>query len=452
MVGINPEWLYIDARCRKRVEAEMPDAKSLRLIDSITYSFPGSARAIASARRGAGPIGLFAAAAALTACASGQDPGGPRAGTVPADVALARLSQNMSRAEVEALLGQPDGMQQVPGEVGYQYLARPVPRRGVDLTDFYAVFRDDRLVGWGVGGVQAVADAGQPTLVIAALGDGTRPSPPPAAPAPGGLPPPPPAGTGEVAIAASPEPGGDRLGADRARWREAVTAALSAEPAPVTVAGLPGGATAPDPATAVPVVLKVDPSAEAYTRGEHSPLIEVRAAPALPADATGAGVSGPLAKDALRERLAAVRRQIAAPATAPRPGPTPPALVAVEPTPLAPVGPGPGPESLESARVFIHHRAGDPAAAARARALAQRLEWRGARKVTLRPVRLGIDGLSVRYFHGVDRPGAAAVIADAASFAGDGQAAATPVPADFTGFQPAPSLGLIEIWLPSSGA
>jgi hypothetical protein len=114
---------------------------------------------------------------------------------------------------------------------------------------------------------------------------------------------------------------------------------------------------------------------------------------------------------------------------------------------LPPRSLGPGPAVPGSARLFIHHSVADPAAAARARALAQRLQQRGASVVIVRPVPFGIRGLSVRYFHGTDRPGAAAVLADAAAFAGDGQAAADR-PTDFTGFEPAPRPGTIEIWLP----
>jgi hypothetical protein len=96
--------------------------------------------------------------------------------------------------------------------------------------------------------------------------------------------------------------------------------------------------------------------------------------------------------------------------------------------------------------VFIHYTAGDEAAAARARELAVRLEERGAALVATRSVPFAVRGLSIRYFHAQDRAGAAAVVADAAAFAGRTPAPAGP--SDFTDFTPAPRMGTIEVWLP----
>lgn len=112
-----------------------------------------------------GMLGV-AAAAACTALPAPQA-GGLRAG--------------MSRAEVEGALGEPDGMQQVPGRVGYQYLARP--GTAAASGDRYAVFADGRLVEWGSGAVRAEAGPGERRLVVTPVAGA-----PPASPRPEAVP------------------------------------------------------------------------------------------------------------------------------------------------------------------------------------------------------------------------------------------------------------------------
>lgn len=166
--------------------------------------------------------------------------------------------------------------------------------------------------------------------------------------------------------------------------------------------------------------------------------------PAPPAASRAATPSIPAPRAALppEPKLPPVREP--APAPTPMPAPT----LAPEPAPA------PEPASSRAAgvplpgepRLFIHYTAGDEAAATRARELAVRLEERGAALVVTRSVPFAVRGLSIRYFHAQDRAGAAAVVVDAAAFAGRTPAPAGP--SDFTDFTPAPRLGTIEIWLP----
>lgn len=253
-------------------------------------------------------------------------------------------------------------------------------------------------------------------------------------------------------------------GTGRRRWVWAAfawtTAALFGFGVAVLVAGRLG-VEAPAPITAPPAAVEAPPT---------PPRVD-------PAPTSAPGLTDPRAPQPSPRELLGEPLQAPEPAALsippPRPAPAPPSVVqapaaatvaaarppaspsrpadlptrqeqAVRAVP--PPGPGPDPAVPDTARLFIHHSAGDPTAASRARALAQRLQQRGANVVIVRPVPFGIRGLSVRYFHSTDRPGAAAVLGDVAALGGG--RAATARPADFTGFQPAPRPGTIEIWLP----
>jgi hypothetical protein len=123
-------------------------------------------------------LGLLATAA-LAACTTvGQQANQPQASARRADVAATGgLRWDMPRAEVDALIGQPDGMQQGHGEVVYQYLARPAPGRGDGRADYYAIFRDERLAGWGTGRVRTVPGPVEAGLVVDTLVGGAHPPP-----------------------------------------------------------------------------------------------------------------------------------------------------------------------------------------------------------------------------------------------------------------------------------
>jgi hypothetical protein len=122
---------------------------------------PGSRRA----RLGFGLL----AATALSACVTGSEAGNPRTGTTRVDDGVS-LRENMSRAEVEAMMGPPDGMQPTSDQIGYQYLGRRAPGRGTARAEYYVIFQNDRLVGWGIGRVRTVPGPSGPTLLVELLG------------------------------------------------------------------------------------------------------------------------------------------------------------------------------------------------------------------------------------------------------------------------------------------
>lgn len=247
------------------------------------------------------------------------------------------------------------------------------------------------------------------------------PAPPPPPPAEQVAPLPPPAagtGTGEPPAGARPSSSRDLLG-DPLEAPDPVS--LPTLPSRV----IPAPTAAPRPAAPVPAA---PPPAAARPAATPEP-----SAAAPPPSAR------PLAAGEPPAREAPVR-----PAP-PAPAPAPPAEV----LPAPDRGLSAAAVLPDSARLFIHHSAGDPATAARARALAQRLQQRGASVVIVRPVPFGIRGLSVRFFHEADRAAAAAVLGDVASFGGSRSGPVRPT--DFTAFEPAPRPGTIEIWLPGGG-
>jgi hypothetical protein len=138
----------------------------------------------------------------------------------------------------------------------------------------------------------------------------------------------------------------------------------------------------------------------------------------------------------LRRDLAASRRELAA-AQPPAPPPQPQQLTP-PPRPLR------LPENVAAAvpgqpRVYVHLRAGSAAAAYAAAELAPQLREGGFDLAELRPVGATPSQRVVRYFHSDDAPAAARL----AGRLGRGWAIQ-----DFRNFEPAPSQGTLEIWLP----
>ena len=64
------------------------------------------------------------------------------------------LREGMSPAQVEAIMGRPDGFQRSGDKVGYQYTNRLISGWSWDRADYYAIFQDDRLSQWGAGVVR----------------------------------------------------------------------------------------------------------------------------------------------------------------------------------------------------------------------------------------------------------------------------------------------------------
>ena len=72
----------------------------------------------------------------------------------------------MSTGQVEEILGRPDGFQRAGYAVGYQYTNRLISGFSWDRTDYYAIFRDDRLVEWGPGEVRQGQVPNTGTLLV----------------------------------------------------------------------------------------------------------------------------------------------------------------------------------------------------------------------------------------------------------------------------------------------
>lgn len=134
--------------------------------------------------------------------------------------------------------------------------------------------------------------------------------------------------------------------------------------------------------------------------------------------------------------LAGLRRDLAAARRDPPPI-APPAQVTAPPPPR-PARPEAA-ASTGQPRVFIHIRAGSSAGAEAAASLAQPLREAGFEVSDLRPVPSTPSQRVVRYFHSED----AAAAARLAGRLGRGWAIQ-----DFRGYEPAPALQTLEIWLP----
>jgi hypothetical protein len=75
----------------------------------------------------------------------------------------------MTRTEVEAIMGRPDGFQRSGDIVGYQYTDRLISGWSWNRADYYALFRDDRLTQWGPGEVRQGQGPNVGTLVVVPL-------------------------------------------------------------------------------------------------------------------------------------------------------------------------------------------------------------------------------------------------------------------------------------------
>jgi hypothetical protein len=75
----------------------------------------------------------------------------------------------MSPAEVEAVLGRPDGFERAGDFVGYQYADRLISGWSWDRADYYAIFENERLVRWGSGHVRQGTGPEFGTLVVIPL-------------------------------------------------------------------------------------------------------------------------------------------------------------------------------------------------------------------------------------------------------------------------------------------
>ncbi|MDN3566064.1 hypothetical protein QWZ14_16975, partial [Paeniroseomonas aquatica] len=120
----------------------------------------------------------------------------------------------------------------------------------------------------------------------------------------------------------------------------------------------------------------------------------------------------------------------------------PPVPVAPPPALAAPVLRPPRAEMASAAgqpRIFIHLRAGSPAAAEAAASLAAPLREAGFELGDLRPVPSTPSQRVVRYFHSED----AAAAARLAGRLGRGWAIQ-----DFRSYEPSPAAQTLEIWLP----
>lgn len=97
-------------------------------------------------------------------------------------------------------------------------------------------------------------------------------------------------------------------------------------------------------------------------------------------------------------------------------------------------------------RVFIHFTSSAPQAETAARRLADGLRNEGFAVAGLRAVPFRINAGSVRYFSASDREGARRLLGASRGFLGP----AARGPVDLTHYQPKPSPGTVEVWLPTS--
>ncbi|MCB4823996.1 hypothetical protein [Roseicella aerolata] len=137
---------------------------------------------------------------------------------------------------------------------------------------------------------------------------------------------------------------------------------------------------------------------------------------------------------ALQREIAASQREAATPAPRREAAQTPPPSPAPAPARLPRAEPAGG-----QPRVFVHHRAGSPAAAEAASALLGSLRDGGFDISELRATSAVPSQRVVRYFHADD----AAAAARLAGRLGRGWAIQ-----DFRGYEPTPSPGTLEVWVP----
>ena len=72
----------------------------------------------------------------------------------------------MTRDQVIAVMGQPDGFQRAGDRVGLQYTNRLISGWSWDRADYFAIFENDRLVAWGPGEVRTGTGPNTGTLIV----------------------------------------------------------------------------------------------------------------------------------------------------------------------------------------------------------------------------------------------------------------------------------------------
>jgi hypothetical protein len=79
------------------------------------------------------------------------------------------LHEGMTPDEVIAVLGRPTGFQRAGDMSGFQYTNRLISGWNWDRADYYALFKNDRLVQWGSGDVRVETSHNFSTLVVIPL-------------------------------------------------------------------------------------------------------------------------------------------------------------------------------------------------------------------------------------------------------------------------------------------
>lgn len=273
-------------------------------------------------------------------------------------------------------------------------------------------------------------------------------------------------GTGGLAVGLSLRP--DAPAPQRQRAEIPAAAALPTVGAPVAAEARGAGAVRPDAAAADPAALALGgplKSSSPQTGGSDV----TRPAPAPPSGADGAPDGEALRKtvaaeqarlEALAQARAAAEAQLAqlqaqvmqreilarreaALATLPSvTSPLPRQQRPAEPREAGAGGnaaPGAAAPHHQQQRVVLHHRAGSYAASEAAGAMAAQVREAGFELNETRAVSATPSQRVVRYFHSEDAPAAARL----AGRLGRGWALQ-----DFRSYEPLPSVGLLEVWLP----
>lgn len=79
---------------------------------------------------------------------------------------ISDIHEGMSRAEVDELLGKPDGFRRDGNFVGYTYSNRLISGWSYDRADYHVIFENDRAVQWGAGEVRQGTGPNVGTLLL----------------------------------------------------------------------------------------------------------------------------------------------------------------------------------------------------------------------------------------------------------------------------------------------
>jgi hypothetical protein len=79
------------------------------------------------------------------------------------------LREGMTPDEVIAVLGRPTGFQRAGDATAFQYTNRLISGWGWDRSDYYALFKNDRLSQWGSGEVRVETSHNSNTLTVIPL-------------------------------------------------------------------------------------------------------------------------------------------------------------------------------------------------------------------------------------------------------------------------------------------